>query len=85
MLTKHKFRVVNWPKLANCLKQSSHFERIDADGRNSNDKFIRLINEWVANDTKKSWYKLVDALYMCDEKVTAVNLAQELGISSPEK
>ena len=85
MLKKHKFRVVKWSELAVCLKQSSHVERIDADGRNSNDKFIRLINEWVANDTRKSWFKLVDALYMCGEKVTAVKLAQELGIPSPGK
>ena len=41
-----------------------------------------LIIHWVANDPGATWQKLVEAMRISNEKVTAEKLAQDIGASS---
>ena len=83
LLKKHKFPAAKWQGLAAGLGQASAVQNIQANGGNVDSKLLALINHWVANDRKKSWEKLVEAMDLCEEAVKAEELAEAVGVPYP--
>ena len=80
MLKKYKFNPASWGKLAMGLRLGSIADQIERGHKGSDAQLTALINHWVANDIKKSWKKLVEAMEMSDHAIAADNLARDVGV-----
>ena len=82
LLIKHDFPPAKWQTLATGLKQAKAVSTIKADNPNAISCLVALIAHWVANDSKRTWKKLVDAVARSKEKVIAEQLASDVGVPS---
>ena len=80
LLVKHEFPPAKWKDLAVGLMQAKAIQSIEADSGDAISQLVALIDHWMANDHKKSWEKLVDAVKMSKEKIIAEKLAKDVGV-----
>ena len=83
LLAKHKFPLAKWQTLATGLKQAKAVSTIKANNPNAISCLVALIAHWVANDSNRTWKKLIDAVAGSEEKVIAEQLASDVGVPSP--
>ena len=63
---------------------ASVVQEIDADERHVQDKLQALVVCWASTAEQVNlWKTLVEAVYMCEEKVIAMKLAEEMGVVYP--
>ena len=63
---------------------ASVVQGINADERHVQDKLQALVVCWASTAEQVNlWKTLVEAVYMCEEKVIAMKLAEELGVVYP--
>ena len=63
---------------------ASVVQEIDADERLVRDKLQALVVRWASTAEQSNlWETLVEAVYMCEEKVIAMKLAEEMGVMYP--
>ena len=86
-LQQHRFPPHKWRVLATCLHMASVVDEIDTDERHVRDKLQALVVCWVSTagsaEQGNLWETLVEAVYMCEEKVIAIKLAEEMGVTYP--
>ena len=83
-LQQHRFPPHKWNVLATCLRMASVVQEIDADERHVRDKLQALVVRWASTAEQGNlWETLIEAVYMCEEKVIAMKLAEEMGVVYP--
>ena len=83
-LQQHGFPPHKWNILATCLRMASVVQEIDADERHVQDKLQALVVRWASTAEQDNlWKTLVEAVYMCEEKVIATKLGEEMGVVYP--
>ena len=83
-LQQHRFPPHKWNVLAICLRMASVVQEIDADERHVQDKLQALVVRWASTAEQGNlWETLVEAVYMCEERVIAMKLAEEMGVVYP--
>ena len=83
-LQQHRFPPQKWNVLATCLHMASVVQEIDADERHVRDKLQALVVRWASTAEQGNlWETLVEAVYMCEERVIAMSLAEEMGVVYP--
>ena len=83
-LQQHRFPPQKWNVLATCLRMASVVQEIDADERHVRDKLQALVVRWASTAEQDNlWETLVEAVYMCEEKVIAMKLGEEMGVAYP--